>query len=176
MINLLPPNATAQERALELATARVESVPVPIRDLWRPDDCPVELLPWLAWALSVDTWNPDWPEYIKRAVVNAAVETARLKGTVSAVKTALSALGASTVLVEWWQKTPTATPHTFTVNIVAPDTSTAMQAAMHSEIRRTKPLRSHYDIVFGAGGESSINLVGLLRPAVFVRLDGGATF
>lgn len=176
MNSLLPPNATAQERALDLATARIAAVPVPLRDLWDAESCPLDLLPWLAWALSVDTWNPDWPEFIKRAVVSAAVETARRKGTAKAVKDALSALGASTVLVEWWQKSPTGTPHTFTVNIVAPDTSTEMQAAMHSEIRRTKPLRSHYDIVFGAGGESSINVVGVLRPAVFVRLDGGATY
>lgn len=176
MNDLLPPNATPQERALSLSTARAGGVPVPIRDLWNPETCPLDILPWLAWTLSVDTWNPEWPENIKRAVVAAAVPTARLKGTAKAVKDSLSALGASTALVEWFQKDPVGTPHTFTVYIVAPDTSVEMQAAMHSEIRRTKPLRSHYDIIFGAGGESSINIVGVLRPAVFVRLDGGSTY
>jgi len=161
---------------MELSTARVGDVPVPLRSLWDPETCPVDLLPWLAWSLSVDTWNPDWPEHIKRAVVGAAVDTARRKGTAKAVKDALSALGASTVIVEWFQKSPTGTPHTFTVNIVSNDASLEMQAAMVSEINRTKPLRSHYDIVFGAATEASINVVGVLRAAVFVRLDGGATY
>lgn len=161
---------------MELATARVGSVPVPIRPLWNPDTCPLDLLPWLAWSLSVDTWDPDWPEAVKRAVVRSAIATARLKGTAKAVKDALSALGASAVLTEWWQKSPTGTPHTFTISIVSNDVSVEMQAAMVSEIDRTKPLRSHYDIVFGVAAEGEINIVGILRPAVFVRLDGGATY
>lgn len=176
MNSLLPPNSTPQERALDLATARVGSVPVPIREMASPDDCPVELLPWLAWGLSVDTWDPSWSEPIKRDVVRNAIDIHRHKGTVGAVKDALANLGASAVMVEWWQKSPTGTPHTFTINLVSNDTSVEMQAAMVSEIDRTKPLRSHYDIVFGVASEASINVVAVLRPAVFVRLDGGATY
>lgn len=176
MNDLLPPSATKQERALALATSRVSDVPLPIRTLWNPDTCPLDLLPWLAWALSVDTWDPNWSESIKRGVVRSAVSTARMKGTRKAVTDALSALGAGAVLVEWFEKSPAGTPHTFTVNIVAQDTSTEMQAAMNSEIRRTKPLRSHYDIVFGVAAEMSLNLVGILRATVFTRLDGRATY
>ena len=161
---------------MELSTARLGDVPVPLRPLWNPETCPLEILPWLAWSLSVDTWDPNWPENIKRAVVGAAVDTARRKGTAKAVKDALAALGASTTIVEWFGTSPAGTPHTFVVYIVSPDTTIEMQAAMHSEIRRTKPLRSHYSIAFGTQTESSINIVGVLRPAVFVRLDGGATY
>ena len=53
MSDLLPPNRTKLEQALERATARLGAVPVPIKDLWNPWRCPVALLPWLAWSLSV---------------------------------------------------------------------------------------------------------------------------
>ena len=149
---------------------------VPIRDLWNADTCPADLLPWLAWTLNVDIWNPDWTETIKRAVVKNAVNRAREKGTVAAVKGILSDLGAGSVIVEWWQKDPVGTPHTFTVNIVSNDTSVEMQQAMAWAIDLKKPLRSHYDIVFGIASEASINIVGVLRAAVFARLDGGATY
>jgi P2-related tail formation protein len=79
-------------------------------------------------------------------------------------------------VVEWFEKSPLGTPHTFTVNIVSNDTSVEMQAAMARAIDLKKPLRSHYDIVFGVATEASINIVGVLRTAVFVRLDGGATY
>jgi phage tail P2-like protein len=176
MNDLLPPSATKPERALALATSRVSDVPSPLRYLWSPLTCPVDLLPWLAWALSVDTWNPNWPEHTKRAVTASAIETARRKGTKKAVTDALNALGASALMIEWFEKDPIGTPHTFTISIVANDTSEEMQDAMVSEINRTKPLRSHYDIVFGIATEGEINIVGVLRPAVFTRLDGGATY
>lgn len=176
MNDLLPISATQQERALSLSTARVGDVPVAQRTLWNPDTCPVDLLPWLAWALSVETWDAAWPEMTKRAVVRSSIETHRKKGTVGAVKSALVALGATSQIVEWWQKDPVGTPHTFDINIVNNDSSLAMQEAMAREIDRTKPLRSHYDIIYGIGTEGSINLVGVLRPAVFVRLDGGTTY
>jgi phage tail P2-like protein len=124
----------------------------------------------------VDTWDSTWPEHTKRSVVASAIPVARLKGTKKAVSDALASLGAGAVMVEWFEKSPAGTPHTFTVNIVSNDTSVAMQAAMVSEIDRTKPLRSHYDIVFGVAAEGDINIVGIFRPAVFVRLDGGATY
>ena len=83
MNDLLPPSATKQERALALATSRVSDVPLPIRTLWNPDTCPLELLPWLAWALSVDTWDPNWSESIKRAVngLPTAAEVVAKKGS-----------------------------------------------------------------------------------------------
>jgi phage tail P2-like protein len=174
--DLLPPSATKQERDMALATARVSNVPSPLRSLWDPNTCPLELLPWLAWALSVDTWNPEWPELTKRAVVRMAITTARVKGTKKSVVDALNAIGSGAVMTEWFERSPAGTPHTFRVTIVAQDTSLEAQALMTSEINRTKPLRSHYDIVFGASGESSLNIVGVLRPAVFVRLDGGSIY
>ncbi|MGZ7142707.1 phage tail protein I, partial [Streptococcus pyogenes] len=47
---LLPGNATELERNATQALAQIERVPIPLRDLWNPDTCHAELLPYLAWA------------------------------------------------------------------------------------------------------------------------------
>ena len=58
MPSLLPPNATVLETATEEAMHQpISAINVPVRDLWNPAKCPLTLLPWLAWALSVDEWD-----------------------------------------------------------------------------------------------------------------------
>lgn len=91
--SLLPPNATPQERALEGATERAASVPVPLRETWNPETCPAALLPWLAWAFSIDEWREDWSEGAKRASIRDAVMIHRRKGTVWAIKRVLANAG-----------------------------------------------------------------------------------
>ncbi len=90
---LLPPNATDLERALEQVTARVGATPVPISALWDADECPAHLLPWLAWAFSVDEWDPGWSEATKRASIRDAAKIQRHKGTVWAIKRVLANAG-----------------------------------------------------------------------------------
>jgi len=46
--SILPPGSTPLEKALEQVAARLLDVEVAIRDVWSPDDCPLDLLPWLA--------------------------------------------------------------------------------------------------------------------------------
>lgn len=91
MTSLLPHNATATERAIEAASDR--PIAVPVGDLWNPDTCPSALLPWLAWALSVDEWDPDWSDEAKRATIAASLEIHRRKGTVWAMRRALDVAG-----------------------------------------------------------------------------------
>lgn len=93
VVGLLPDNATPQEVAIDVATGRVGSVPVDVRQVWNPWACPPALLPWLAWALSVDEWQPDWPDDTKRAVIASSVAVHRRKGTRAAVVEALGAAG-----------------------------------------------------------------------------------
>ncbi|RJF81131.1 phage tail protein I [Azospirillum cavernae] len=94
MVDLLPPNATAQERAISVTLARLADVPVPIRDLWNPWTIPAELLPWLAWTLSIDEeWESARTDQDRRALVASAVELHRYKGTPYAIRRALAALG-----------------------------------------------------------------------------------
>lgn len=65
---LLPPSASAWMRGAEAATAKLSGITVAIRTLWTPTACPVDLLPYLAWALSVDRWDKNWPAEKKNSV------------------------------------------------------------------------------------------------------------
>ena len=97
-VSLLPPNATPFERALEAALA--QDVDIPIRKLWSSADCPAALLPYLAWALGVEEWDPDWPEPVKRAAVANAIRIHREKGTLAGLKRVLDTAGAEYEYVE----------------------------------------------------------------------------
>lgn len=57
---LLPTGSSPLEVAAAKACAEIEKTPVSIRELWNPDTCPANLLPWLAWAFSVDRWDEKW--------------------------------------------------------------------------------------------------------------------
>ncbi len=83
--SLLPINASGFEQSLEQSCNRVSDVPVAIRDVWSSDTCPTDLLPYLAWAFSVDEWNSEWSETIKRRHVKNAIRIHRIKGTRGAV-------------------------------------------------------------------------------------------
>lgn len=91
--SLLPPNATPLERALELSSLRMTAMPLPLRELWRYQDCPAHLLPWLAWALGVDDWSPAWSEGTKRIAIRDALLVQQRKGTLWALKQAVLAAG-----------------------------------------------------------------------------------
>lgn len=120
-VTLLPPNATDQERALDLSTARLADVPVLVREAWNPDTCPAELLPWLAWAFSVDEWQNDWTEAEKRGVIRDALYVHKHKGTLGALKAAVAPLGYIIRIVEWFQESPPGVPYTFRLEVGVTD-------------------------------------------------------
>lgn len=172
--SLLPPNATALERSLEQATARLGALPVPLRELWNPDTCPEHLLPWLAWSLSLDSWQPYWPESVKRARIRQAVEIARRKGTAKSVRDVVASFGSSLALREWWQTTPQGVPHTFEVVLTlgagVPNTADYQQDVI-AEIERTKPVRSHFTFTLGLSATGGLGLQGVARPITYRRLQ-----
>lgn len=143
--SLLPPNATKLERALEKPMARTTALPVKVRDLWSPDDCPLPLLPWLAWSYGVTKWNSRWTEEQKRACVRNALFVKRYKGTYQAVERALGALGYSINIVEWFEDSPRADAYTFRIEISITDTGIdePMYTNMVELIDDAKNLRSH---------------------------------
>lgn len=100
IVTILPPNSTATELAIEGTSARIDSVPVPNALLWNVELCPAAFLPWLANALSVDDWDADWTEEIKREVIRQSISVHRRKGTIGSLRTALLAadLGAVQVI------------------------------------------------------------------------------
>ncbi|MGC5887864.1 phage tail protein I [Ralstonia pseudosolanacearum] len=131
---LLPPNATPLERRAAQAGARIERVPVPLRDLWNPATCPAELLPFLAWSFSVDRWNPAWPLATKRAVTAASYFVHRKKGTIGALRRAVEPLGYLIRVIEWWQTNPPGPRGSFRLDVGV--LQTGIDEAMYAELER----------------------------------------
>ena len=103
MTTLLPPARTASEEALDEATARIGAVETPVDQVWRPDACPADMLPWLAWALSVDEWDANWSEEAKRASIAAAIPIHQRKGTRASILRTLKVTGyGDATLIENW--------------------------------------------------------------------------
>lgn len=147
MSDLLPYNATDQERALEETTARISDVSVIVREVWNPDTCPSNVLPWLAWAFSVDDWETNWTDEQKRQVIKQSVYSQRIKGTIGAVTRQLAALGYQIQILEWFQQSPQGAPYTFDVYITAnqnPLTPNDFNKVLEV-INTNKNLRSHLD-------------------------------
>lgn len=145
---LLPPNTTAHEVALEGAMARIGAVSVPLRDLWDPQTCPVALLPWLAWALSVDEWETDWLEQIKRNVIAGSMEVHRHKGTPWAVEQALVLAGIPFARVqEWFDYAGTPGHFKVVVDIEGEVVSGAEEAKLLRYVASAKNIRSHLDLL-----------------------------
>ena len=174
--SLLPLNALPSERAIEATVERSSQLPVAIDSLWNPASCPENLLPWLAWALSVDTWNSGWPETLKRQVIAESVAIHRKKGTVDSVRRAMAVLGVQVELREWFEQN--GAPHTFSLTAWAGDNfreddqpllTSAYYSSLKQAVAATKPVRSHYEfkvgIIFGRdlGVAAVTNLTGKQR-------------
>lgn len=147
MPNLLPPNATSLERHVATLTERLEQYPSDFQHTWHPDLCPVELLPWLAWAFSVDEWDVNWTEAQKRNAIKNSVFIHKHKGTRAALERALANL-VEAEINEWFEHTPPTAPYTFTVNTTLPltDISADSFANIMRVINAAKNLRSHYTL------------------------------
>ncbi|MBU9579048.1 phage tail protein I [Ralstonia mannitolilytica] len=120
--SLLPANATPLERALAQTILTLLDTPVPLNQLWDADTCPVALLPYLASARSVDRWNANWPEDVKRRVVRDAFAVHQRKGTAGALRRAIEPLGYRLGIQEWWQTEPPGPRGTFALDIGINDT------------------------------------------------------
>ncbi|MCP2054344.1 UNVERIFIED_ORG: phage tail P2-like protein [Pseudomonas fluorescens] len=115
MSSLLPINSTQLERAIEAATDEVTDIP--LRTLYNPDTCPTDLLHQLAWAWSVDRWDNNWSEAIKRAAIRSAFYVHAHKGTIGALRRVVEPLGYLIEVQEWWQTTPKGVPGTFALKV-----------------------------------------------------------
>lgn len=91
VVSLLPPNATVLERRIAESASTMPAGIVPA--LWNAATCPADQLHVLAWAESVDDWDPIWSEDRKRAVIAESRNVHRLKGTPAAIKRALAVRG-----------------------------------------------------------------------------------
>ena len=100
---LLPTGSSPLEIAAAEACAAIARVPVPIKTLVSPDTCPLPLLPYLAWAWSVDRWDPAWSERTKRDVIKSSMFVHKHKGTIGALRRVVEPLGYLISITEWWK-------------------------------------------------------------------------
>ena len=178
-MTLLPPNVTPIERALESTMARLADIPVPLRALYDPDTCPPDLLPYLAWALSIDTWSTDWTDEVKRARVRSAIAIQRRKGTARSVRDVVQSFGGEVAIREWWEMQPLGPPHTFSLVLDLDGRSGALTSAAYveqvvAEVTRTKPVRSHFTFTQALAATSALRPIAVLRPIAFTRLQTAA--
>ncbi|WP_392989636.1 phage tail protein I [Serratia ureilytica] len=140
---LLPPHATSLMSRIEQASERATTMPVPLRKLWDPDACPTALLPYLAWALSVDRWDPAWSDATKRAAIKQSYFIHRHKGTTAALRRAVEPLGYVIRVLEWWQSNEA--PGTFRLDVGVEETGITEE--MYHELERliedAKPVSRH---------------------------------
>lgn len=123
----------------------------------------------------LQVWRDKWPVELKRRVLKNAFIAKSKVGTVSAVREALSTIGAAAEIVEWWQTEPKGTPHTF--NIVATlsqidgTLTTEMQEDLQLMIKDSKPVRSHFTFQIVIAKEGGICFLGYARAAVMSRIS-----
>ena len=161
--SLLPPNATPLERAMEAAMR--QPIDIPIRKLWSAADCPVELLPYLAWALGVEEWDSDWPDPVKRSAVADAFRIHREKGTLAGLKRVLMNAGAE---YEYTERPAgaamTALLEIFNSNAVyLPDITSAVERVKRSSL--------DLDIVLTAAAAGPLPIRGGLGAVTFVEIS-----
>ncbi|MGR6981217.1 phage tail protein I [Testudinibacter sp. P27/CKL/0425] len=93
MSKLLPPNQTALEANLSAVLSQLFDIKTPITAIWHARYCPVELLGWLAWSLSVDEWDDEWSEDQKRNTILSASKLHKQKGTIASIRRVLMSAG-----------------------------------------------------------------------------------
>lgn len=100
--SFLPVTATDLAKSLDILEERLFQLPVSMitKD---PMTVSSALLDHLAWENSVDVWDTEWSDDIKRDVVAMSAEVHRFKGTPYALKLALSVFKVDCELLEWWQ-------------------------------------------------------------------------
>lgn len=170
---LLPPSQTPLEAALGRSMPPAGLQPEIIATLWHPASCPAPLLPWLAWALSVDEWDAEWSEAQQRAVCAASFAVHRQKGTVGAVRRAMDAIGYRTRLIEAWQQTPPGAPHTFTAEIEIDDRGIEPQLInqLQRQIAAVKPERSHFDLCIVGSSAAPISIACITLSGEIVTVE-----
>ncbi len=176
---ILPPRSTELERALERVAIDMLDIPVPVRSVWSPDDCPVAYLPWLAWGLSVDNWSDDWSEADQREAIRQAIPLARVKGTKAALRAALDRHDPAIGMLDWFEADPPLPPHHFRLDLpIAADSPVLydeqLVARLLRDVEAVKPVRSHMQATQRLNAEVAGYLLGVANPAGFVRSEMSA--
>lgn len=166
MNSLVPPGSTLLEQRTAQVCSRIGSLNVPLRDLWNPDTCPAQFLPYLAWAFSVDRWDEKWSVDDKRKAVADAFYIHRKKGTVGALRKIVEGFGFSMSTEEWWQVADPAGTFRLQIDVNEVGVTEAVFAELERLISVTKPLSRHLNQLSvlartsGDAGVASVSLSG----------------
>ncbi|HEI3630444.1 TPA: phage tail protein I [Escherichia coli] len=153
--SILPVSASRAERVVDSTAGDMlaEIAVCLIRYVKNPDLCPAELLPWLAWEMSVDTWNEHWTEAEKRAAIKRAAYIHRHRGTKAALNESLADSPFRSQIVEWYEQAPPGDPYTFRLNVEQKDLPVLIndhQDLKHA-VLRAKNLRSWFSVhIYGS--------------------------
>ncbi|WP_323617391.1 phage tail protein I [Enterobacter hormaechei] len=141
--SLLPPSSSDFMRNAEKVTEKITDIPVMLRTLWNADTCPVSLLPYLAWALSVDRWDKDWPEQTKRQSIRDAWLIHRHKGTIGALRRVVEPLGYIINVTEWWETNDPPGTFRLDIGVLESGITEEMYYEMERLIADAKPASRH---------------------------------
>lgn len=144
MTSLLPPNSTDLER--KLAEAGKDAFDLPsIRIIKDIDQVPSQFLPFIAWQKSVDYWDENWQEALKRKVIKESRALHRLKGTPAAIKRALEPFGYEVTLIEWFKAEPNLVQGTFNLelNVIGKSLNAETYAEINRLVSESKAASRH---------------------------------
>ncbi|QLP98506.1 MAG: phage tail protein I [Rhodoblastus sp.] len=171
--DLLPDGYTAWEQELARLSACLDaidpSVIEPIWDAWR---CPSQVLPWLAWAMSVDVWDEAWPETVKRQAIADSPDYHRRKGTRRAVEMMLDLSRLPYEITEWFDRVPRGRRGTAQVHVNARLDEVARVLMTIKPLVMTSKPKSRA-IFFGAGDviEGSYDVGGVIIGEEIVGVE-----
>lgn len=143
MNSLLPTGSSLLERRLASSCSGISDLQTPLRELWNPARCPIEFLPYLAWAFSVDRWDESWSEEEKRQTVIHAFYIHRHKGTVAAMRRVIENLGYAMILREWWQEGDAAGTFRLEIDVGEVGINAAMVNELERLIGDARPVSRH---------------------------------
>ena len=128
----------------------------------------------VAYGWDASVWRDSWPVALKRSVLKNVVREKRKKGTLRAVKDAVSSIGSAATIKEWWQQEPKGTPHTFEIQATLGNIDGTLDAEMQEDlfalIDDAKPVRSHYTFVLVRQLQGGMGVDGYLRPVAYSRI------
>lgn len=179
---LLPPYASEPERRLATLgyEAEISAAFLPLAKVTLPLDAPAGELPFLAWEESVDHWRDEWPEAVKRKVIDAAEQIHIFKGTLFAVEVALKTLKVAADITEWWQSEPEGERGTFDVTAYAEETlyndgpllDLRLQEDVVALITASKPLTRHFTFRVGVRLDAPVQPCGFVVLGAMLAIEG----
>lgn len=175
MSNTIPPNATSLERASLLAVENTRPDLSGLAVLWDPQNCQMNILPYLAWAYSVDIWDESWSDAQKRQVVQDSRKLHTIKGTLPAIEFVLASLNYDVSVTE---KTSIGEPFKYDIEVAVNDVAITNEvvSTIRKLIKTTKNTRSIEDDFITKGRRSgALRAGGFILAASRTKITAGAS-